>query len=193
MTDITLDDEQRRWVMAALQKVVPDADGDKVETLCRAVEASMAAWQRASTPTPTFRQAHDQQRELWHLAWEPDPKVGIVRRRFAALPSNVIPRIEVRTQRVWQRILGRPLPPGGLIALGSARTTGRTGMRRPVAHRRGRPARTRPPAPRRSSLSLAPVIDGVVRGVTLDAKRIRAVGRRHEHAADALVMYPAVD
>jgi hypothetical protein len=37
------------------------------------------------------------------------------------------------------------------------------------------------------------VIDGVVRGVTLDAKRIRAVGRRHEHAADALVMYPAVD
>jgi hypothetical protein len=195
MADITLDDEQRRWVTAALRKVMPDAGADTAETLCRAVEASMAAWTRTSAPTPTFRQAHDQQRELWHLAREPDPKVGIIRQRFAALPSDVIARLEVRAGRLRQRSLGRPLPPGGLLAwLRQALPAELVRGVQLLIGEGGQPVQGRlRPSDRRSAWRLEPVIDGVVRGVTPDVKRTRAVGRPPEHAAYELVMMLAID
>jgi hypothetical protein len=195
MADITLDGEQRRWVAAALRKVLPDAGTDTAESLYRAIEASMAAWTRTYVATSTFRQAHDQQRELWHLAREPDPKVGLIRQRFAALPPNVIEQLEVRSRRLWPSILGRPLPPGGLIAWGrhAQREELICGVQVLIGQGGQLVQGRLRPGGHRSTRRLEPLIDGVVRGVTPDVKHVWVNGRPPEHAADDLVMHLAID
>ena len=193
---IMLDREQQRWLAAILLKVMRDANGSAAQSLCRAVEASMAAWQRASAPTPSFRKAHNQQRELWYLAREPDPKVALIRQRLAALPSNVIARLEVRAGWLWPRSLGHTLLPGGLK--GWIRRAPPAELIRGVQlliGEGGQSVRGRlRPGGRRSAWRLEPLIDGLVRGGgTLDTKRMQGVGRRPEFAADQLVMMLAVD
>jgi hypothetical protein len=195
VADITLDDEQRRWIAASLQKVTRDADGKALEALCHAVEASIAAWQHASAPKPTFRQTHDQQRELWYLAREPDPKPAIIRQRFAALPASIIMRLEGRAGRLWQRSLGQALPTGSLLDwVRHADLVELIHGVQVLIGEGGQLVRGRlRPGGRRSALRLEPLIDGVVRGGARDIKRKRGVGRRPELAADQLVMMLAID
>jgi hypothetical protein len=202
-------DEQGAVLRTVLRQGDVEPTGDLVERLSGAVQASMARFQPAVSPTR--RERHDAVRALLRLAEAADPQVGLIRKRVAALPSSAIAEATIRACELWPRVFrGESLDDGFDFAawcqtarpeqlLEAVRTFFSDGG--VVVQGRARPSG------KRSKPQLEPVILGQVRGaaggypgagaaVLTDAPDHRspsAGGRPPADAADTLVMWLAVD
>jgi hypothetical protein len=96
---IKLDGEQRRWVRTCLAKAGIKLDRKNFRLLMSDIDAAMSLF-AASVPKLTFRQQHDALRDLWLLANRPDPPIGLIRRRIAQLPAEVMSLIDARAWRI---------------------------------------------------------------------------------------------
>jgi hypothetical protein len=114
---MNLDDEQRCQVASCLKRVAPALGPDKVNEFISKIEAHMAKFQAQKREDEiTYRQQHDDLRELWLLASKPNPQID----RIFALIEN--------------------LPPPAARALGNLALLSIEGLRKPWAAeaRRGR-------------------------------------------------------
>jgi hypothetical protein len=81
------------------------------QTLARAVADTMSTYRSENAESDgatTFRKKHDSLRELWRLAEQPDPPVGLIRARLKELPGEVVADIEERAERRWPIYLEEP-------------------------------------------------------------------------------------
>ncbi len=96
-------DEQRERVRDCLNKTGITLRQDAFDRLAANIEKSITTFLAAALE-PTFRSKHDALRDLWRLAHEDDPPIGVIRARIQGLPNEVMDYIDNRASHVVPRL-----------------------------------------------------------------------------------------
>jgi hypothetical protein len=105
-----LDDEQRACVRDCLAKARIALSQRDFEQLTRNIEVSIDRFRRAE-PESTFREAHDNLRELWKISHDDDPPVAVLRARIQALPRQRSHILTAARRSSFRGFSRRILPP----------------------------------------------------------------------------------
>jgi len=117
---MVLDDEQKNWLSTCLKKAGFSVGGEALDKFVIAVEASINAFRaEREEPKQTFREKHDELRELWLLAVDDDPPVAQIRARIQRLPAPAMAEIN---RLVWQ-VIPRLFEPWPALARGGSPET----------------------------------------------------------------------
>jgi hypothetical protein len=186
-----LDDDQRRRLRDCLAKDELNLRFDKFERLTHDIEASIALFFSVET-ADSFRKAHDILAELWGMAHDTDPQVGVLRGRIQRLSKQPLEYVERRWANVRLRLFPEvPRKQGfqdwALKAdeeelLTALRVITAEGAKATVGRSRG--------DGKRSSTRVAPIIMGEARGAGSQTHR---GGRPRADERKTLVMHLALD
>ena len=186
-----LDPELRSWVADCLTK--SGLGAALAPQLIDLIEHSIAIFLAAQAcPPGTDREVHDALRELWLLAHEEDPPVGVLRGRIARLPPKALSYIGSRAVHLIPRLFpGQSVDPGFVTWAANASGPDLVEALRTLTAVGGRivPGRSRGNG-KRSRSKLEPVIGEQVRGI---AETAPSGGRPPHEDQDTLVMHLAID
>ena len=117
---MVLDDEQKNWLSTCLKKAGYTLGGEPFNKYVIAIEASInafcAEWEE---PKLTFREKHDELRELWLLAYDDDPPVAQIRARIQRLSAPAMAEID---RLIWQ-VIPKLFEPWPALTRGSSPKT----------------------------------------------------------------------
>ncbi len=102
---MVLDDEQKSWLSTSLKKAGFALGGAAFNKFVVAIEASINAFcAERDASELTFREKHDQLRQLWLLAHEDDPPVGQIRARIEQLALSALAELDRHAPQVIPRL-----------------------------------------------------------------------------------------
>jgi hypothetical protein len=106
--DLRLDKEQLDQLERCLRSAVPSLSTVDFDAFVFRVRRAMCAFLTDKLQYQmTAREMHDAVRDLWILANDPDPAIGLIRRRIRESPEQLIRRLEYLAPQVLPKLYDR--------------------------------------------------------------------------------------